>query len=49
MDSIFWDVTPYSPLKEIQLDIHSLIEAYVLRYSFSGPQDGGDMLLRNVC
>jgi hypothetical protein len=44
--SVFWDITLCSPCRAL-LATHFL--AGFLLGSFFDPEDGGDMLLRNVC
>jgi hypothetical protein len=43
--TIFWDVTPYNPLKRL-LSI-CFYAGFLLGFSFD-PEDGGVMFLRNV-
>jgi hypothetical protein len=43
MNSIFWDITPFSPLKASQVRNH-----YEPGFK-QNREDGGDIFLRNVC
>jgi hypothetical protein len=52
--SIFWDITPYGPLKvyrrcgEAKSSACYPLHARFLLGSFFDPEDGGEMFLRNV-
>jgi hypothetical protein len=49
--SVFWDITPCSPLKVIQRDagiMQSLLHTGFLRGLSFNPEDGGDIFLRKV-
>jgi hypothetical protein len=46
--SVFWDTNPRSPLKVSMKQVSYLFHADFLIGLFFGPEDGGDMFLRNV-
>jgi hypothetical protein len=46
-NTILWDITPCSPLK-VNLLLATCLHAGFLLGLFFGPENGGDMFLRNV-